>query len=179
MTPGRTTRDEANRLESLGLLTGRYELIEGELINKSGQAPAHAHVITCVMVWLAGVFECRVRCQSPIEVAPPDRQLSEPQPDIALLAEDSPEYFERQPRGDELTLLIEVSDTSVRFDPTTKADLYARAGVPEYWVIDIPRRAVTVHRDPMDGAYTQLEKWGDQDRVSIEGASISISELLR
>lgn len=166
-------------MESLGLLTGRYELIEGELIDKMGQNPPHGYILTRVMVWLTGAFGKRVRCQSTIEVAPPDRPLSEPEPDIALLARDTDEYFERQPRGDELTLIIEVSDTSIRIDLTTKARLYARAGVPEYWVIDIPRRAVIVHRDPVEGAYSHVEQLSDRERISIEDASIAISELLR
>src|ERR1035441_1283354 len=95
------TRDEVHRLESLGLLTGRYELIEGELIDKLGQNPPHGYVLTRVMIWLARVFGHRVRCQLPMEVAPRDQRLSEPVPDIALLAHESPEYYRRMPRGDE------------------------------------------------------------------------------
>jgi Uma2 family endonuclease len=172
------TRDEVHRLESLGLLTGRYELIEGELVDKMGQNPPHGYVLTRVMIWLASVFGRRVRCQLPIEVAHPDQQLSEPQPDIALLAKNSPEYYRRLPRGDELALVIEISDSSSRFDLTKKARLYARAEVREYWVVDIPRGIITIHRRPMEGAYGQLERLGERDSLTIEGASIPISELL-
>jgi Uma2 family endonuclease len=172
------TREDVNRLENLGLLTGRYELIEGELIDKMGQNPPHGYVLTRVMIWLAKVFGYRVRCQLPMEVAGADQRLNEPQPDIALLAKASPEYYTRQPRGDELALIIEISDSSARFDLTTKARLYARAEVHEYWVVDIPRATVTIHRQPVNGAYSQLERLTKNDSLSIEGATISIVELL-
>ena len=143
-----------------------------------GQNPPHGYVITRVMIWLAILFGHRLMCQSAIEVAPTDQRQSQPEPDFAVLAVDAPEYYGRLPHGHELALVVEVSDRVSRFDLTTKAGLYARAEVPKYWVFDIPRGAIIIHRQPVNGSYLQIERLTLQDSLSIEGASIPVAELL-
>ena len=100
----RFTRAEVQRLLEGGLFEGqRYELIEGDLIDKMGQHPPHAYAIRLVVAWLARIFGFeRVQIQLPIEVAPEDRERSSPEPDVAVLAEAKVEYQRRHPRGDEL-----------------------------------------------------------------------------
>jgi Uma2 family endonuclease len=172
-------RDEVHRLESLGLLTGRYELIEGELVDKMGHNAPHAYVVRLMFLWIVRVLGGdRAQCQLPIEVAVDDQQLNEPLPDIAALRVMPPELKGRHPRGDELLLVVEVGDSSVRFDLTVKADLYARAGVPEYWVVDIPNRMLVVHRHPEKGAYRQVEGFNEAEMVSFGGANFQISSFL-
>lgn len=74
--------------------------------------------------------------------------MSEPAPDLAVVAGAPLDYFEGHPR---LTVLIvEVADTTVWFDRRRKGSLYARADVPEYWIVDVNRRALQVNRDPAD-----------------------------
>jgi Uma2 family endonuclease len=173
LSRGNFTREEVNRLEESGVLTGRYELLEGELIDKMGQNPPHAWALHRVYAWLIRVFGVeRLRNQVPIEVAESDRRRNDPQPDIAVLAEARTEYARRQPRGDELTLLVEVADTSSRFDLTVKAALYARAGVPEYWVLDLSRRTLVIHR----GA--ERTELAEHESVSLGDQKALISDLL-
>ena len=174
----RLTRDDVRLMEEQGLLKGRWELIAGELINKMGQNAPHASVIAFLTVWLVGLYGMKVRCQLPIEVAAGDQSLNEPEPDLVVLRESKPEYDRRQPRGDEVMLLIEVADSSSRIDLTTKALLYARAGVPEYWVVDISNRRVVTHRRPENERYAQIDVLSEEQALSFQGSSLPISDFL-
>jgi Putative restriction endonuclease len=127
------TRSDVERLTQAGTFDGqRYELIEGELIRKSGQSPTHAWTLTHVYHWLANVFGLiRLRCQAPIEVAPEDQEHNEPEPDAAGIADPKFDHFTRHPRGDESLLLAEIADSTSPLDRTVKTALYAGALVPE------------------------------------------------
>jgi Uma2 family endonuclease len=175
---GRLTRDDVRRMEEQGLLPERWELIDGELINKMGQNAPHSGVLNLIMAWLNSLFGKRVRCQSPMEVASSDRRSNDPVPDLAVLLEWRREYFQRQPRGEELILVVEIADTSVRLDLIAKANLYARAGVPEYWVIDINGRRVIAHRQLANGAYTQVDYMTEDQSLSLAGSDLLISSFL-
>ena len=164
--PGkRFSRDEFNRMIEAGIFEGqRYELIDGELINKMGQNPDHAFVITMLMEWLMGLFPPRlVRIQLSAQAGGADHNWSVPEPDVAVLAEWKSDYAHRHPHGDELKLVIEVAGTSIRKDLTRKAEIYATAGVPEYWVIDLERRAIVVHRKPLKGEFRFVERFGERE----------------
>ena len=91
-----------------------------------------------------------LRIQAPVEAAGQDEEWSLPEPDLAILAGETAQYHRRHPRGNELLLAVEVSDSSTAFDLSRKAALYAHAGVPEYWVLNLPRRRLVVHRRPED-----------------------------
>jgi Uma2 family endonuclease len=178
----RYTRDEVYRMLDAGLLEGRFELLDGCIIDKMGQKPPHASTIRRLNRLLGECFgPDRVQAQLPIDVAPGDRDRNEPEPDFAVLREDSSDYASRHPRGDELVLLIEVADTSQRRDKIQKRDLYARAGVPEYWIVDLPARRVLVHRSPGAGAYASTESFGENDTIAPEShptAAVAISQIL-
>ena len=166
-----------------GLFDGqRYELIEGDLIDKMGQHPPHAYAPGLVVAWLtAGLGIRRLRIQLLIEIAFQDQQRSTPEPDVAVLIEVKSEYQTRPPRGDELLLIVEVADSSAQLDLTVKASLYARAGVPEYWVLDVWNRWLVIHRHLVDGVYRQVTQLAEQETSTLDyGAQCSmvISELL-
>jgi Uma2 family endonuclease len=96
-------------------------------------------------------------------------------------AEPGRVFFERHPRGDELLLLVEVSDTTSCFDRTVKAALYARASVPEYWVLDISARALYVHRHPSGGDYRKVIRLSEDETIAPDSrpdAMVKVSELL-
>jgi len=154
-----------------GLFDGqRYELIDGDLIDKMGQKPRHSSAIQLLLDWLATFLRGGlIRVQLPIEAAGEDREWSEPEPDIAILVELIAEHDERHPRGDELLLAVEVADSSVSFDLTRKAILYARSGVREYWVLDLIRRMLVVHRQPDGTQYRHIHMYSEDEIVSIEG----------
>lgn len=177
------TRDEFLQLLDSDVFEGRrYELIEGELIDKMGQKPPHASTIRRVLRLLVQILGIdRVLVQAPVEVAIADRKRNFPEPDLAFVREAKPDYEERHPNGDELLLAVEVADRSLRMDAKTKLDLYARAGVPEYWIIDLPSRRLIIHRTPVEGAYQQILTLAEGEIASLESApdaAIRVGSLL-
>lgn len=145
----RWTRSECVTLERSGLLDQqRLELVEGELISKIGKKRPHVNALTLVQGWLVQVFGARfVNAEAPIDVAPEDNPTNEPEPDLIVLKQDL-SHFTSNPRAEDLRLLVEIADTSLNFDLTVKAALYARAKVFEYWVLDVAGRRLLVHRNP-------------------------------
>jgi Uma2 family endonuclease len=176
----RFTRSEVDRVQELGIFDGqRCELIDGELIDKMGQNPPHAQAIRNLFSWLAAIFGLgRVQMQLPIEANSRDSDWSLPEPDIAVLAEADGEYGKRHPRGDELLLIVEVADTSLRQDLTKKRDLYARAMVGEYWVLDLQSRRLIVHRNPDHGEYQETTILTEDDLASCSGQTIAVRQFL-
>jgi Uma2 family endonuclease len=171
----RFTREEVDRLAETGVFAGqRYELIDGDLIDKR-QNPPHVFAIQLLWTYLAGLFQVDiVRVRHPVEAAPGDRERSLPEPDVAVLRERNIEHRSRHPRGDEMLLVIEVSDTTTAFDRSRKARLYARAGVPEYWVLDLNGRMLVIHREPDGTQYRQTFLHAPEEAVSVPGRSESI-----
>ena len=101
-----------------------------------------------------------------IDVAPEDNPTNEPQPDLVVFKQPSNFLTSRNPRPQDLHLVIEVSDTSLYFDLTKKAALYARAGIVEYWVLDVVGRKLFVHRDPQAGKYQSITEYAEQESVA-------------
>jgi Uma2 family endonuclease len=178
----RFTRDDLDQMLEAGLFAGqRYELIDGDLISKMAQNPPHAFSVGLGLDWLAAIFTTsRVRVQLSMEAGGSDREFSVPEPDLAVLLERKPEYQHRHPRGDEILLAVEVADTSLKLDLTRKAALYARAGVREYWVLDLVRRLLHVHRQPEGALYRDVHIYSENETVSMEGRSetVSVTDLL-
>jgi Uma2 family endonuclease len=178
----RFSREEVDEMLQAGLFAGeRYELIDGDLIDKMGQNPPHGAAIVKIQKWLATFVDIgRIRIQLSMEAAREDRKWTIPEPDLAVVAEEKADYEQRHPRGDEMLLVIEVSDTTVKFDLTRKAVLYARAGVPEYWVLNLPRRQLVVHRQPDGVEYRSIRIHSEEETVSMEGLdrTVKVGELL-
>jgi Uma2 family endonuclease len=178
----RFTREEVDRLLEIGFFEGqRCELIDGELIDKTGQKPQHASAIQLALAWLVSILDAHlIQVQLPIEVSAADRERSLPEPDLAVLAESKPDFDKRHPRGDELLLVIEVSDTTAYLDLSRKAALCGAARIPEYWVLDLPRRLLVVHREPFESGYRLIRLFTKSDTVSLENCSesVRVSDLL-
>lgn len=168
------TRRECQFLLENGFFEGqRYELVEGELINKMGQNPPHAFAISNLTVVLVQLFGRRTRCQLPIDVAPEDNPTSEPEPD-AVVTHEAADFSQRGPAPADIAWLIEVSDSTLRFDLTIKARLYARSRIPDYWVLDLVNRRIIVHREPRQGEYGSVTVYGASEGV----ASLAAPERL-
>ena len=115
---------------------------------------------------LKGVFGERfVLPGASIDVAPEDNPTNEPEPDIIVLKREFTS-LSAIPRPEDLHLVVEVADTTLRFDLTTKAALYARAGIVEYWVLDVAGRRLIVHWDPRGGVYSSIVEYSEQEEVS-------------
>jgi len=163
----RWTRAECATLEASGLLDqDRLELVEGELISKMGKKRPHVNSLTLLQGWLVQVFGLRfVNSEVPIDVAPEDNPTNEPVPDLIVLRQDQSHYTSN-PRAQDLRLVVEIADTSLNFDLTVKAALYARAGVYEYWVLDVAGRRLLVHRKPESGNYTDVAAYSEHESAS-------------
>jgi Uma2 family endonuclease len=162
----RWTREECVALETSGIWAQQHlELIEGELISKMGKKRPHANAIAVVHAWLLRVFgEQYVNQEAPIDVAPEDNPTNEPEPDLIVFSKPYRE-FTGNPQPSDLRLVVEISDSTISFDLTTKARLYARARIVEYWVVDIPGRRIVVHRDPQEGKYRSVIAYSEQESV--------------
>ncbi len=175
----RFTTEEVERLLETGFFADeRWELIDGDLINKMGQNPPHAFAIQRLMAWLMGFLETDcVRVQLPMQAGGEDTLRSLPEPDLAVLRAPKPEHRFHHPRGEEMLLVIEVSDTTVAFDLSRKVAMYARAGVREYWVADLVRRMLIVHREPDGTQYRQIFMHSEEEPVCPQSRSESVRVL--
>jgi Uma2 family endonuclease len=159
----------------------RFELIDGDLIDKMGQNPQHASSIGRVSRRLTSLCGMdTVLVQVPIEASVADSNRSLPEPDVAVLRELKADYDVRHPRGDETLLVVEIAETTVAFDLSRKAILYARAGVPEYWVLDLVRRVLVVHRQSDGSQFKLIQIHTEDEMVSMEGRpeAVKVKDLL-
>jgi Uma2 family endonuclease len=159
-TRRRFTRAEYYRMAEVGILGAhdRIELIKGEIVEMAPIGRRHKAFVgnlnQLLVVRLAG--RAIVWVQNPIVLA----DDTEPQPDVAVLRHRPVPYKEREAGGEDTLLLIEVADSSLAYDRSTKLRLYPAAGIPEYWVVDCTAEAVEVHRMPGPEGY------GDVTRVA-------------
>jgi Uma2 family endonuclease len=163
----RWTRQECVALETSGIWAQQHlELIEGELISKMGKKRPHANAIAVVHAWLLRVFgEEYVNQEAPIDVTPEDNPTNEPEPDLIVFSKPFREFKDANPQPEDLRLVVEISDSTLSFDLTTKAALYARAKIIEYWVVDIPGQRIIVHRDSQEGQYRSVVAYAEQESV--------------
>jgi Uma2 family endonuclease len=165
------TREECEALTRAGLLQPeRYELIAGELILKMGKNYPHMLSLTLLTAWLHSAFGALFVVPEPsIDLHPEDNPTSEPEPDVIVLNRSVRELSAR-PRPEELWLVAEISSTTLSFDRTVKARLYARAGIVEYWVLDVEGRRLIVHRRPENGRYLDVVAYLEDESVATLGA---------
>jgi Uma2 family endonuclease len=145
----RWTKAEYYRLGELGFFRGqRVELIEGRLMVQSPQNSPHATALLQVAGLLQGLVGPghHVRPQFPLDLGP----SSEPEPDIAVVAGNVQQFRNAHPTS--AVLLVEVSDSRVSYDRRRKGSLYARAGIADYWIVNLVRRRLEVYRDPVADA---------------------------
>ena len=142
--------DEYHRMSEAGILSedDRVELMEGEIIKMSPIGSRHAACVKRFNTLLhrkAGQAVI-VSIQDPIRLD----DYSEPEPDVAVVSGSPRDYRDAHPST--ALLVVEVADTSLLFDRTTKASLYARAGIADYWLLNLVDQIVEVHRTPQRSA---------------------------
>jgi Uma2 family endonuclease len=177
----RFTVDEYHRMAEVGILDedDRVELLDGEIVLMSAMGSRHWSTVARLNERFRDLAGQRaiVSVQLPIRL---DR-YSEPEPDLALLQRRDDFYAERLPTPDDVLLIVEVADTSQRTDRDRKIPLYAGAGLPEVWLVDLPRDVVDVYRDPAAGAYRNVQTLG-RDAVlavlAMPGVSLQAREVL-
>lgn len=180
------TADEFNRMAEVGILgpQDRVELIDGEVVKLSPQDPLHAEGVERCNQVLVQAFASthRIRPQLPVSAT----ELSEPEPDFALVPREPQRRWRRHP--EEADLVVEVANTSLTYDRTVKSSLFASIGVPEYWILNLPDRRLEVRRDPrrderarFGWSYaTQLEvdEGGTVRSSALGGAALRVADML-
>lgn len=157
----------------------RVELIEGEIIQMAAIGSRHQAVVdrvTRLFVTRTG-DRAIVRVQGPLRLA----RITEPQPDLQLLAPRDDFYAAAHPSQYEALLVVEVADTSLRFDRNEKAAIYARRGVRELWIIDLTGERILVRRTPSADGYGESLSVTRGDSLSPEAFPdiiVSTDELL-
>lgn len=164
----RWTRAECELLETSGMWEQqKLELIDGELISKMGQNQRHVILLARLMEWLIRAMgPGRVNVNAPIDVAPEDNPTNEPEPDVMVRKQAPSNLRGNNPRPGDLDLVVEVSDSSLHFDLTVKARLYARAGILEYWALDVSGRRLIVHREPSLASYRSIVAYSESEKVA-------------
>ena len=151
----RFTVEQYRRLGELGVLTpeDRVELLEGWIVQKMNQRPAHGFVVGLLTQLLTQRLPQGwiLRCQLPLTTA-----RSEPEPDLAVILGTHADFRHRHPGGNDCRLVIEVADTSIQSD-RAKAAIYASAGVAEYWIINLVDRQLERFSNPDGDRYRDQE----------------------
>ena len=162
--------DEYHAMADTGVLAPdeRVELLEGLIVPMSPIGERHA---SCVMRLSQLLYEgsrrrANVSVQNPLRID----EHTELQPDLMLLAWRDDFYVVRHPGPGDVLLLIEVSDATVSFDRTEKCPIYARAGIPEVWLVNLPHRCVERYTEPRGSRY-------DTVRVLRSGTRLTPSAL--
>jgi Uma2 family endonuclease len=154
------TVHEYHQMAQAGILSedDRVELIEGEIVQMAAIGSRHA---ACVNR-LNQLFSTRVTGRAIVSIQNPVRlsDVSEPQPDLALLRPRPDFYVAAHPAPHDILLVVEVADTSAGIDRAAKMPLYARAGIPEAWLADLQDARLEVHRQPTPQGYQQVQHLG-------------------
>ncbi|WP_448575734.1 Uma2 family endonuclease [Thermomicrobium sp.] len=180
-TRHRFTVDDLERMVRSGILRedARVELIEGELYDMNPIGWAHQACVNRLTELFVRALhgQAIVQPQGPVRLS--DRSL--PQPDLALLRPRADFYARSGPGPADVLLLVEVSDTTLAYDRDIKVPLYARAGIPEVWVVDLAGGQVLVFRTPMQDGYRDSQVHRPGDRISPQAfpdISLAVDDLL-
>ena len=151
----RFTIEEYERMAATGIIAqdDRVELIDGEIVEMGPIGDPHMAVVVNLTHLLVNAVgnQALVRVQGPVRVPP----RSMPQPDLVVVRPRS--YMRAGATPADALLVIEVSDTTLRYDRTVKLRLYARAGIPEYWIVDVNTETVEIFRSPSRERYTDRQ----------------------
>jgi Uma2 family endonuclease len=180
-TPHTWTYEQYLALARAGILDDgeRTELIDGRIICMTPIGHRHVYVVDNLVgllgPWAPG--KAILRVQSPVRFNPVDA----PQPDVTLLRSHPDRYLTREAGPWDALLIVEVADSSIERDREIKGPMYARAAVPEFWLVDVKRGSVIVHLEPVAGEYAQVrefrrgESWPSP---ALEGLTVRVDEIL-
>ncbi len=162
----------------------RTELIEGEIFAMTAMGSRHfwavGQINALLFQHLAPLIlakEIFIAVQSPIALS----AYSEPEPDITILRHSPQHDKSALPTASDVVLVIEVADTTLEYDRTKKALLYAQAEIPEYWVVNLVDSVVEVFRHPQHGKYTETQPFQVGDIVPmlmIPSLALSVGEII-
>jgi Uma2 family endonuclease len=144
----RFTIDEYHRLAELGFFTedDRVELIRGEIIQMAAKGTPHTTCCSNLLEELAALVagRAKLRCQDPI-VLPSN---SEPEPDFVIARKRADNYLSAHPNPSDILLVIEIADSTLKYDQEVKVPLYAEAGIPDYWIFNLVKNHLEAYSQP-------------------------------
>lgn len=172
--PRLLTIDEYHKMAEAGILTqeDRVELIEGKILEMSAIGSLHAAYVNKITALLIRLLPEAyiVNIQNPIIVGP----QSEPEPDIAVLQPSPDSYAHQLPTAADVLLVIEVADSSLAYDREIKQAIYAKAGIAEYWLINLMDEQIEVYHDPSEEQYRHRELVGRSGRLRFRALEMEI-----
>jgi Uma2 family endonuclease len=175
------TVKDYHKMIDAGVFVGNsdYELIEGEIIKKMTQGDYHISCINRLNRILSRVCgdDVIVSVQNAVVIS----NISEPEPDVTLLKFREDFYASGKATAADVLLLIEVSDSTVGYDRTVKARLYAEAEVAEFWLVNLPRQILEVYTEPQNGKYKVVKKYEKNKTVSpalLPEIKIKVSDII-
>jgi Uma2 family endonuclease len=156
----------------------RVELIEGELVDMPPIGSLHAGKVMRLVSCLTNALSNRaiVSPQNPVRLG----EHSEPQPDLAVLRFRDDFYENSHPQPEDVLLLIEVADATIRYDREVKIPVYARYGIPEVWLIDLQAECVEVYLQPRSDGYRHIFRPAKDERLTLSllpDVSLAIADL--
>ena len=177
----RFTVDDFALLGEAGVFTedDRVELIDGEIRDLTPISPSHAWIVSRLMRRLVLHLADRgyVSVQNPLRLD--DR--TEPLPDLVVARGGEDDYAERHLEARDVLLVVEVADSSLRYDRAEKMPRYAKAGIPEAWLVDVTGRTVAVHTEPGPGGYAreQVFRPGTEiESTAVAGLRVAVDEIV-
>jgi Uma2 family endonuclease len=179
--PVRFSRDAYYRLGELGILSkrDRVERIDGEIIAMTPAGSSHSACVSRLNQFLTPrIGDAIIRYENPLAL-PQDR---DPEPDLAVVRARADHYEDAHPTAEDALLVIEVSDSSRRSDLGLKAQWYAEAEIPEYWIVDLRRDKVVVHQLPLGGTYSDVRMYGRRQvwtSSALRGLDVPVDAILK
>lgn len=166
-------------MAEVGILgeNAKTELIDGQIVLKKPQGDAHILVALAVFAALqtalGGAFTYGMQIALKLEGD------SEPEPDVIVLKGGWRDYDGHRPDpAADVVLVVEVSVTSLAFDRTEKVALYARHGVAEYWIVNVPGRSVEVRCEPGAERYAETRVYAEGESVPVGGGAVAVADVL-
>ena len=175
------TVDEYHRMAEAGILgeDDRVELIDGQVVALTPIGPAHGSCVNRLTALFAPLAsrQATLSVQNPVVLG----EHEEPQPDLTILRYRADGYRERHPEASDVLLVIEVGDASVEADRRTKIPLYARTGIPEAWLVNLPADTIECYREPTSEGYANFRtvKRGETlTPVRLPGVTLRVDAIL-
>ncbi|MEP0753575.1 Uma2 family endonuclease [Coleofasciculus sp. FACHB-125] len=175
----RLSVEQYHQMIRLGILSDDdpVELLDGWLVYKMPKNPPHRATTKLTLNALEAVIPegWYVDTQEPITLAD-----SEPEPDVVVVRGSTRDYLDRHPGASDIALIIEVADSTLERDRTSKQRLYARAGIPIYWIINLPEKQIEVYTEPVvaeESIYQRRQDYQLSDEVPVAIAGQIVSPL--
>lgn len=171
----RFSLEEYHRLTEIGFFQedDQVELIHGEIVKMVAKGTAHVFCCRNLIRELSVLIEDRaiLQCQDPITLP----NNSEPEPDFAIVRLREDHYLSHHPYPEDVILVIEIADSSLEYDRTVKLPIYAEAGIPQYWIFNLPESQLEVYSQPyqkVQGSFDYSHR-----QILLPNASITLPEL--